>query len=68
MDLIILILNISIIKSMRATLNKVLDMVKGDMKPSDVCVREPVPVQKRVAIAVFKIAFCVEYRVIGKHM
>ena len=52
----------------RATLNKVLDMVKGDMEPSDVCVREPVPVHKRVTIAVFKIASCAEYRVIGKHM
>ena len=47
----------------RVTLNKVLDMVKGDMEPSDVCVREPVPVHKRVAIA-----YCSKYRVIGKHM
>lgn len=35
------------------------------MSPSDNCVRAPVPLDKRVAIALYKLASCGEYRIVA---
>lgn len=42
-------------------INELCDMVKDDMSPLDICVRNPIPLKKRVSIALYKLASCAEY-------
>ena len=36
------------------------------MSPASVCCRKPVPTDERIAIALYKLATCAEYRVVGE--
>ncbi|XP_067950255.1 uncharacterized protein [Watersipora subatra] len=41
--------------------DEICELVRDDMSPQERCVRKPVPLKKRVCIAVFKLASCCEY-------
>lgn len=49
----------------RASFNELVLLLEPFMSPKTYCVRQPLPVQKRVAIALFKMASCSEYRVVA---
>ena len=40
-------------------------MMEGVLKPEDVTVCAPVPLEMRVAIVLYKLASCVKYRVVA---
>lgn len=54
----------------RDTFYQICDMVRENLKPKPTKLkpREPISVEKRVAIALYKFASCAEYRVIGNNM
>ncbi|TGZ45962.1 uncharacterized protein [Temnothorax longispinosus] len=49
------------------TFNKLCDIVKRELEPKPIFLksREPLSVQKQVAVALYKLASCAEYRVVG---
>uniref|UniRef100_A0A671VQ44 DDE Tnp4 domain-containing protein n=1 Tax=Sparus aurata TaxID=8175 RepID=A0A671VQ44_SPAAU len=49
----------------RRSFNKLCGMMEGVLKPEDVTVRAPVPLEMRVAIVLYKLASCAEYRVVA---
>lgn len=51
----------------RREVENLAELLKDELAPSDYCVREPVPLLKRVCIALFKLASCCEYRVAAEH-
>ncbi|KAL7407457.1 hypothetical protein ABVT39_008684 [Epinephelus coioides] len=50
----------------RDTFNELCDQIEPLVAPDVSCPREAVPTRKRVAIALYKLATCSEYRVIGE--
>lgn len=44
---------------------KLCDLVRVEMSPQEFTVRAPVPLEMRVAIALYKLGSCAEYRVIA---
>ena len=46
-------------------INKLCDIVRPDMEPSGASVRAPIPLKKRVCVAVYKLASCSEYRAVA---
>lgn len=56
---------ISNFRMKRDTFCKLVEILREEMSPSLVFVREPVPVEKRIAVAVYKLASCAEYRTVG---
>nr|CAB3251812.1 putative nuclease HARBI1 [Phallusia mammillata] len=44
---------------------ELLAIIHDDIKPEDITVREPIPVDKRMGIAVFKLASSAEYRTVA---
>uniref|UniRef100_A0A671UEH1 DDE Tnp4 domain-containing protein n=1 Tax=Sparus aurata TaxID=8175 RepID=A0A671UEH1_SPAAU len=49
----------------RRSFYKLCGMTEGVLKPEDVTVRAPVPLEMRVAIVLYKLASCAEYRVVA---
>ncbi|XP_062391518.1 uncharacterized protein LOC134079454 [Sardina pilchardus] len=49
----------------RQSFAKLCDLMKEVMKPDDNPVRQPVPLNMRVAIVLYKLASCAEYRVVA---
>ncbi|MGH0123417.1 UNVERIFIED_CONTAM: hypothetical protein FKN15_016783, partial [Acipenser sinensis] len=49
----------------RATFSIIVELVKEDMQPKRNYIRPPVPVEKRVSIALYRLASSAEYRVVG---
>ncbi|XP_061586881.1 uncharacterized protein LOC133451756 [Cololabis saira] len=49
----------------RRTFDKLCGLMSCVLKPEDVTVRAPVPLQMRVAIVLYKLASCSEYRVVA---
>ncbi|MGH0133568.1 UNVERIFIED_CONTAM: hypothetical protein FKN15_062083 [Acipenser sinensis] len=50
----------------RATFEIIVELVRADMEPSaHFVVCAPIPLQKRVAIAFFKLAFAVDHKMVG---
>ncbi|XP_051963804.1 uncharacterized protein LOC127630384 isoform X1 [Xyrauchen texanus] len=49
----------------RRSFNKLCVLMEGVLSPQDVTVRAPVPLQMRVAIVLYKLASCAEYRVVA---
>uniref|UniRef100_A0A671XEC2 DDE Tnp4 domain-containing protein n=1 Tax=Sparus aurata TaxID=8175 RepID=A0A671XEC2_SPAAU len=45
--------------------NKLCGMMEGVLKPEDVTVRAPVPLEMRVTIVLYKLASCLKYRVVA---
>ena len=50
----------------RHEVEQLAELLKDDLAPDDACVRNPVPLLKRVCIAITKLASCCEYRVVGE--
>ncbi|KAM4541681.1 uncharacterized protein PAE49_018607 [Odontesthes bonariensis] len=50
----------------RRSFNKLCGIMEGVMKPERVTVRAPIPLEMRVAIVLYKLASCAEYRVVAK--
>ena len=48
-----------------SSFNKLCGMMEGVLKPEDVTVCAPVPLEMRVAIVLYKLASCVKYRVVA---
>ncbi|CAN7945633.1 unnamed protein product, partial [Ixodes hexagonus] len=48
-----------------ASFNELVSLMAPYMSPKPDCVRAPVPLKKRVGIALYKMASCCEYRVVG---
>jgi len=51
----------------RRSFNKLCGFMEGVMKPEVVTVRAPIPLEMRVAIVLYKLASCAEYRVVANH-
>jgi len=51
----------------RRSFNKLCGIMEGVMKPEVVTVRAPILLEMRVAIVLYKLASCAEYRVVAKH-
>ncbi|KAM9344403.1 uncharacterized protein KZ484_016733 [Pholidichthys leucotaenia] len=49
----------------RRSFDKLCGLMEGIMSPQDVTVRAPVPLQMRIAIVLYKLASCAEYRVVA---
>ncbi|XP_029960894.1 protein ALP1-like [Salarias fasciatus] len=49
----------------RRSFDKLCGLMEQTLSPQDVTVRAPIPLQMRVAIALFKLSNCAEYRVIA---
>ena len=49
----------------RKSFNKLCGIMEGVMKPEKVTVRAPIPLEMRVAIVLYKLASCAQYRVVG---
>ena len=49
----------------RKSFNKLCGIMEGVMKPEKVTVRAPIPLEMRVAIVLYKLASCAEYRVVA---
>lgn len=57
------------IEHMRLPKNQIVwlaNLLRDELSPQEPCVREPVPLLKRTCIAVYKLATCSEYRVVGE--
>ena len=49
----------------RRSFHKLCGIMEGVMKPKEVTVRPPIPLEMRVAIVLYKLASCAEYRVVA---
>uniref|UniRef100_T1J855 Uncharacterized protein n=1 Tax=Strigamia maritima TaxID=126957 RepID=T1J855_STRMM len=45
--------------------DKLCEILKSDIKPHTLTVREPIPLRKRIAIALFKIGTCADYQTVA---
>ena len=50
----------------RAKVEELAELLKDAMVPSEIALRAPVPLLKRICIAVYKLATCAEYRRVAK--
>ncbi|KAL2091347.1 hypothetical protein ACEWY4_013610 [Coilia grayii] len=50
----------------RGSFQKLCGVMEGIMKPEEVTVRAPIPLEMRVAIVLYKLASCAEYRIVAK--
>ncbi|XP_056292436.1 uncharacterized protein LOC130207772 [Pseudoliparis swirei] len=51
----------------RRSFHKLCGIMEEVMKPAEVTVRAPIPLEMRVAIVLYKLASCAEYRVVANH-
>ncbi|XP_060786282.1 putative nuclease HARBI1 [Neoarius graeffei] len=49
----------------RSSFNRLCTLMQDVMRPNDLTVRAPIPLQMRVAIVLYKLASCAEYRLIA---
>ena len=50
----------------RREIENISQMLSEDLAPSEAYIRQPVPLFKRVCIAIYKLASCAEYRVVAE--
>ena len=50
----------------RSGFEELCQLIGPAVSPASVCCRKPVPTDERIAIALYKLATCAEYRVVGE--